>query len=110
VSCRVQNAGPLPGREVVQVYVRDRVASVVRPDQALAAFSSIGLAPGEAREVRLLLPADRFAVWDRGMRRVVEPGAFDVLVGRSARDVLLSAELVVLPDDRPPPPPGAGLS
>ncbi|WP_214407645.1 glycoside hydrolase family 3 N-terminal domain-containing protein [Pseudonocardia lacus] len=110
VTCRVQNAGPLPGREVVQVYVRDRVASVVRPEQSLAAFSSIGLAPGEGREVRLLLPADRFAVWDRGMRRVVEPGTFDVLVGRSARDVLLSAELVVLPDDRPPPGRGAGLS
>ncbi|MCO1653598.1 glycoside hydrolase family 3 N-terminal domain-containing protein [Pseudonocardia humida] len=110
VSCRVQNAGALPGREVVQVYVRDRVASVVRPDQSLAAFSSIGLAPGEGRDVRLLLPADRFAIWDRGMRRIVEPGVFDVLVGRSARDVLLAAELVVLPDDRPPPARGARLS
>jgi len=60
----------------------------------------------ENRDVLL----DARIVERNGMRRVVEPGAFDVLVGRSARDVLLSAELVVLPDDRPPPPPGAGLS
>lgn len=46
----------------------------------------------------------------RGMRRVVEPGASDVLVGRSAHDVLLSAELVVLPEDRPPGSRGTGLS
>jgi beta-glucosidase-like glycosyl hydrolase len=101
VSCRVQNTGALPGREVVQVYARDRVGSVVRPEQVLVGFSSVGLAAGEGREVRLLLPADRFALWDRGMRRVVEPGVFDVLVGRSARDVLLATELVVLPDDDP---------
>jgi hypothetical protein len=44
------------------------------------------------------------------MGAVVEPGAFDVLVGRSAHDVLLSAELVVLPEDRPPGARGTGLS
>lgn len=102
VSCRVHNTGPLPGREVVRVYLRDRVASVVRPDQSLAAFSSIGLAPGQGRDVRLRLPADRFAVWDRGMRGmrgvrgVVDPGAVDVPV--------------VLPEDRPSATRGGGLS
>lgn len=103
VSCRVQNTGGRAAREVVQVYVRDRVGSVVRPERALAGFASVHLEPQEAREVRVVLPADRFALWDRAMRHVVEPGPFDVLVGPSASEVLLTGQFVVQPRDEPPP-------
>jgi beta-glucosidase len=90
VRCRVTNTGTRPGKEVVQVYLRDRQASVVTPERALAGFAAVRLPAGGSAEVDVAIPVERFAVWDRTMRRVVEPGAFDVLIGRSAADIRLS--------------------
>jgi beta-glucosidase len=95
VRCTVRNTGPVAGDEVVQLYVRDVLASVARPVMELAAFARVRLGPGEAREVALALPAARLRMLDRDMRWVVEPGAFRVMVGASSKDIRLRGELAV---------------
>ncbi len=94
VQCRVSNTSERAGKEVVQVYLRDEVASIVRPLR-LAAFTTVELEPGRTMTVTLRIPATRLALWDRTMRHVVEPGAFTVFVGRSATDLRLRGTIVV---------------
>jgi beta-glucosidase len=88
VRVDVTNAGARAGDEVVQLYIRDRVSSVTRPVQELAGFERVTLAPGETRTVRRVLGFDALALHDTRMRRVVEPGIFDVMVGSSSADLL----------------------
>jgi beta-glucosidase len=81
VSVDVSNTGTRAGREVVQLYVRDRVASIAPPVQRLRGFEKVSLAPGESRTVSIRLPVSRLAFVGRDNRFVVEPGEFDVMVG-----------------------------
>jgi beta-glucosidase len=91
VSVDVRNSGDRAGDEVVQLYIRDDVASVAEPIKALKGFRRITLQPGEVRTVTFRLDSDALALYDRQMRRVVEPGAFSVYVGTSSEDVLRSS-------------------
>lgn len=81
VAVMVRNVGDRAGDEVVQLYVRDRVATVTRPVKELKGFRRVTLAAGEARTVVLPLAARALALWDEGMRRVVQPGEFEILTG-----------------------------
>jgi beta-glucosidase len=81
VTVDVANTGARAGREVVQLYVRDRYASVNPPMRRLRDFEKIGLAPGESRTVSFRLPIARLAFIGRADRPIVEPGEFDVMVG-----------------------------
>ena len=83
-SVRIRNTGQRTGEEVVQLYLHDVVASVTRPVKQLTGFVRVALAPGEAEEVTFTVHADRTAYTDPGLRRIVEPGDIDVLVGTSA--------------------------
>ena len=89
VSIRVPitNSGERAGDEVVQVYLRDEISSVTRPVKELAGFSRVTLAPGETREVDITLPPRVFALWNREMQRVTEPGAFTLMVGPNSQDL-----------------------
>ncbi len=84
VSAVVENTGTRPGIEVVQLYVRDPVASVTRPVRELKGFRRVALEPGESRAVDFELSAHSLAFPGRDMNQVVEPGRFDVWVGGSA--------------------------
>src|SRR5690606_30367224 len=84
VSVRVTNTGRRAGTEVVQLYVRDDVASVTRPVRQLRGFQRVELQPGESRTVRFELGFDDFALYDAEMRRVVGPGTFTVFAGGSS--------------------------
>jgi beta-glucosidase len=95
VRCSIRNAGPFPGDEVVELFLRDVVASVARPVMELAAFRRVHLDVGESREVTFRLTPEQLGMFDQSLRRVVEPGAFRVMVGRSARDIRLRGELTV---------------
>lgn len=86
IEVDVMNSGQRPGDEVVQLYVRDDVASVTRPVKELRGFARITLQPGERRTVSFTLDAGDLAFYDRQMRRIVEPGAFTVWVGASSAD------------------------
>ncbi|MDQ7822193.1 MAG: glycoside hydrolase family 3 N-terminal domain-containing protein [Candidatus Eremiobacteraeota bacterium] len=85
VSVTVKNTGAREGDEVVQLYIRDHVASATRPLKELKAFSRIHLVPGEARKVSFTLTPDSFAFYNREMVRTVEAGAFSVFAGGSSQ-------------------------
>ena len=97
VACTVTNAGPRAGAEVVQLYVRDRLASVVRPVLELKGFRKVALGPGESATVSFDLGPEALALLDANMRQVVEPGEFEIMVGRSSRDIRLRGTLTVAP-------------
>lgn len=92
----VHNTGTRPAVETVQMYVSDTVTSVTWAEKELKGYRQITLAPGEAREVLLELPVADCTLVDAAGRRVVEPGAFELLVGpSSADDALLRAGFTV---------------
>ena len=91
VSVQVTNVGACAADEVVQLYVRDLVASVTRPSRELKGFVRIHLAPGEMQKVTFVLTHRELEFVDRDMKSVVEPGMFQVFVGGSSR-ATLSAE------------------
>lgn len=97
VALEVANTGPRAGTEVVQLYLHDPLASVVLPVQRLRGFERVDLRPGERRRVQLVLRADDLALLDADLRWRVEPGAFEVRVGVSSRDIRLTGRFEVLP-------------
>lgn len=88
VSVRVANTGPRPGREVIQLYIHQKVASVSRPVRQLKAFEKIALAPGESRKVTLKIPAGDLGFHRDDGSYAVEAGPFDVHVGSSSSTTL----------------------
>ncbi|WP_225870592.1 glycoside hydrolase family 3 C-terminal domain-containing protein [Sphingobium sp. EP60837] len=94
VEVDVTNSGGRDGDEVVQIYVRDMVASVPRPVLELKAFRRVTLRKGERRTVSFDLTPDAFAFWDKGMNWRVEPGEFTIFAGNSSAN-LKSARLTV---------------
>lgn len=86
VLADVTNTGDRAGTEVVQLYIRDRVSSVTRPVKELKGFARVTLEPGETQTVTLDVTPASLAFYDVNMDYVVEPGAFDVMVGTSSRD------------------------
>jgi beta-glucosidase len=85
VTVDVINTGSRAGDEVVQLYVRDRVASVTRPVKELRGFERVTLAPGERKTVTFEVGPAALRFTDEHMNRVVEPGRFDLMVGTSSR-------------------------
>lgn len=89
VAVTVRNAGERAGTEVVQLYLTDPVASVVRPVRWLAGYARVRLDPGRAARVEFTVHADRTSFTRRDLRRVVEPGEIRVAVGPSSADLPL---------------------
>lgn len=87
VSCTVRNTGGRAGEEVVQLYVRDLVASLVRPALELKGFQRLGLEAGKRKRVTFRLPADLLSFTTAGITRVVEPGEYELMIGRSSADI-----------------------
>ena len=96
VRVPVRNIGAIAGDEVVQVYLRDNVSSVTRPVKELAGFRRVTLQPGEEVNVDIPIRADAFALWNRDMKRVVEPGDFTIMVGPNSSE-LQDVTLEVVP-------------
>jgi len=94
----VQNVGTCDGTEVVQIYVADSVASVVRPVRELKAFQRVFVPAGARRAVRVRLPVDMLNFTDERGERIVEPGEFRIMIGSSSRDVHLRGSVVVSGD------------
>ena len=88
VSVDVENVGPRAGDEIVQLYIRDVAASMIRPIKELKGFHRITLQPTEKKHVEFVLDADRLGFWNREMRFVVEPGEFKVMVGPNSEDLI----------------------
>jgi len=104
VSLRVRNTGQRAGREVVQLYVREREPRLPRPDKELKAFAVVALDPGQEEEVRFRLGSRDFALYDpRAAAWVIGGGEFDILVGASSREIRLQGSVQVPARNAPPP-------
>jgi len=90
ISVDVTNTGRREGKEVVQLYVRDKEASVERPEKELKGFAKISLKPGQKKTVQFSLDESHLSFYDVGTRGFkAEPGEFEVLIGSSSRNILL---------------------
>jgi beta-glucosidase len=98
VQVDVANAGDRDGDEVVQVYIRDPVASMTRPVMELKGFARVEVPARESRRVTLQLPVGSFGFFDRHLDYVVEPGEFEILVGTSSTDATTVGSVTVVPD------------
>jgi beta-glucosidase-like glycosyl hydrolase len=95
VRFTVRNAGSRAGVAVPQLYVRDVLASVVRPVKELKAFGRIELAPGESAKVTFAVPTDMLCFTGLEGRRIVEPGELELQVGASSADIRLRAAVTL---------------
>ncbi|MFG3185281.1 beta-xylosidase/alpha-l-arabinosidase [Streptomyces nigra] len=95
LSLTVRNTGDRAGTEVVQLYLHDPVASVVQPVQRLVGYTRVPLEPGEARRVRVTVPADVASFTGRDGHRVVEPGELELRLAASSTDARLTATVTL---------------
>ena len=93
VRLTVKNTGKRDGAEVVQLYVHDRAASVAQPPIQLRAFQKVWLKAGESRQVEFTLGFDELSIIGADMKRVLERGDFDIMVGASSSDIRQSGVL-----------------
>jgi len=94
ISCTVRNTGDRAGTEIVQLYLGDPVASVVRPLRWLAGFARVALAPGQACRVAFRLHADRISFTGLSGVRIVEPGWISVAVGGASDNLPLTGSVM----------------
>ena len=85
VSVVVTNTGDVAGKEVVQLYVRDEYSSVTRPVKELKGFEKVTLQPGERKTVTFTISFEELSFLDAAMKKVVEPGTFQLMIGTSSR-------------------------
>ena len=97
IAMTLSNTGKLAGQEVVQLYLRDRVASVVRPVRELKDFQKVILAPGESKTLHFVIDREKLSFFDEQLRWVAEPGEFDLMLGTSSADIRLRSEFELLP-------------
>jgi beta-glucosidase len=95
VKVNVRNTGSLAGAEVIQLYVHDVKSTMERPEKELKAFSKVMLQPGEMKSVELILDERAFQYYDDKKRQwVLEPGAFNLLIGNSSKNIILTGEVI----------------
>ncbi len=95
VTVDITNNGSRKGDEVVQLYVKDRISSVITYETQLRGFERISLQPGEKKTVKFLLQPDDLAILDKDMNWTVEPGEFEVRVGSSSEDIRLKQSFFI---------------
>jgi len=95
VSFRLTNTGSRAGDEVVQLYLRDELASIARPMKELKGFRRIFLLPGETKDVRFEITPDMLSMLDLDLKKTIEPGDFRLMIGASSADIRLRGILTV---------------
>ncbi len=95
VQCSITNSGMQEGTEVVQLYIRDELASVARPVMELKGVERVSLKPGEKKTVRFKIHPDLLKMYNEKMDYVVEPGTFRIMIGASSRDIRLMGVIAV---------------
>ncbi|MFV5694765.1 glycoside hydrolase family 3 N-terminal domain-containing protein [Flavobacterium sp. LB3P122] len=89
VSLNVTNSGKVTGEEVVQLYLRDKVGSVVRPIIELKDFQKIELNAGETKIIKFSIDKEKLSFYNAGLQWGTEPGDFDLMIGSSSADIRL---------------------
>jgi beta-xylosidase len=100
LSVKLENSGGCEGCEVVQVYVRDVFASLVRPVKELKAFKRVTLQPKEKAVVTFTIPIDMLNFTNMDNQRMVEAGEFEIMVGASSSDIKLNGRIEAVGEDR----------
>ena len=96
VSFKLENSGSRDGDEVAQVYFRHIKSAVPQPKLALCGFARVHLASGQAANVSVDIPAERFRYWDTTSKKyVVEPGKYELLIGAASDDIRLKVPFEV---------------
>ena len=95
VNLDVKNVGSLDGKEVVQLYIKDKISSVATPVQQLKAFRKELIKKGGTVSVRLVVPISELALYNQRMEKVVEAGEFEVQIGRSSDNILFKRTISV---------------
>lgn len=86
-SVTVKNNGSRDADEIVQLYIRDMVASISRPVKELKGFQRIHLAAGESKEVSFDITPDMLKFYNADLKHVIEPGDFQIMIGTNSKDV-----------------------
>jgi len=89
VTCNIKNTGKYTGAEVVQLYIRDMVASITRPIKELKGFQKVYLKPGESKDLTFILDKEKLSFYNQSMKWVTEPGQFEVMIGDSSDHIVL---------------------
>jgi beta-glucosidase len=95
IRFNITNSGKKDGAEVVQLYIKDLFASVVRPVMELKGFKRVELKKGETKEVMFNITPELLTMLDEDMNRVIEPGEFRIMIGASSNDIKLRETLTV---------------
>ncbi len=93
ITAEIKNTGNRAGSEVVQLYLRDKISTIVRPIKELKGFTRIWLEPGESVKVSFTLTHDELKMLDKHLDWVVEPGEFAIMLGSSSEDIRLEGIL-----------------
>ncbi len=97
VQFTLTNTGPVAGEEVAQLYLRDPVASTVRPLKELKDFQKVALKPGERKTITFTLDKDKLSFYNQQLAWVAEPGEFQLMVGSASDDIRLRGKVELLP-------------
>ncbi len=95
IRFKLSNTGNYDGEEVVQLYIKDLFASVVRPVMELKGFQRLYLKKGETKQVEFMITPEMLSMYNDKLNKVVEPGEFRIMLGSSSNDIRLRAILKV---------------
>lgn len=95
ITFKLTNTGKYPGEEVVQLYLRDEVANVVRPLKELKDFTKIKLNPGESRLIHFTIAKDKLSFYNSQLNWIAEPGTFRVMIGSASDDIRLHSSFIL---------------
>ncbi|MDM5336427.1 glycoside hydrolase family 3 C-terminal domain-containing protein [Fictibacillus enclensis] len=96
VTITIKNTGVMAGKEVVQLYIRDVESSISRPHKELKGFEKLELQPGEEKTVTFTLNKRSFAYYNTDLKDWhVESGEFEILIGRSSKDIVLTEKVQI---------------
>ncbi|HRO47147.1 glycoside hydrolase family 3 N-terminal domain-containing protein [Agriterribacter sp.] len=89
LTVQVKNTGSVAGKEVVQVYINDKISSVTTPVKVLKGFKKIEIHPSKTATLSFSIPCNELGLWDKDMNYTIEPGEFEIMIGASAEDIRL---------------------
>ncbi len=96
VSVTITNTGKYDGEEIVQLYIRDKVGSIIRPVKELKDFQKIKLNAGEAKSIKFIIDKEKLSFYNQQLQWVAEPGDFELMIGASSKDIRLKEEFELI--------------
>ena len=96
LSVKIKNIGDVTGKEVVQLYINDKISSVTTPVKVLKGFNKTEIDPSGIKTVIFSVPCSELGLWDKNMKYMVEPGEFEIMIGASAEDIRLIGSITIV--------------